>query len=148
MKLQDVILKAIAKKITWLDAADIAGLSATTIGRMRRKYEEFGYDGLYEQQRRKRHVHRVPLPTAETALTLYQQSYSGLSVRRFQQKLHDDHGIRLNYNWLQQALQGAGLIAVPRNPPATPRAQKVALPRRRRLHFVLSPRYSQAPLAR
>ena len=138
MKLQDVILKAIARKISWLDAADIVGVSATTIGRMRRKYEEFGYDGLYEQQRRKRHVHRVPLTTAETALTLYQQSYSGLSVRRFQQKLRADHGIRLNYNWLQQALRGAGLIAVPPKPAAA-RAPKPVAPRRR-LHFVRSVR--------
>src|SRR5690348_316780 len=102
MKLQDVILKAIAKKITWLDAADIAGVSATTIARMRRKYEEFGYDGLYDQQHRKRHIHRVPLPTAEKVLALYQQSYSGLSARRFHQKLRAEHGIRLNYSWLRQ----------------------------------------------
>lgn len=111
MKLQDVILKAIAKKITWLDAAEIAGLSIMTIARMRQKYEEFGYDGLYEQHRRKRHIHRVPLPTAERVLALYQQSYQGMSVRRFHQKLRASHGIRLNYSWLKQALVGAGLIA-------------------------------------
>jgi hypothetical protein len=29
MKLQDVILKAMAKKISWIDAADVAGMSAT-----------------------------------------------------------------------------------------------------------------------
>ena len=61
MKLQDVILRAIAKKITWVDAAEIAGLSPLTIGRMRQKYEAFGYDGLYDQARHKRRVHRVPL---------------------------------------------------------------------------------------
>jgi|SRR5215471_1375453 transposase len=137
MKLQDVILKAIARKISWLDAADIAGVSATTIARMRQKYEQFGYDGLYEQQHRKRHIHRVPLPTAEKVLALYQQSYSDLSVRRFQQKLHTDHGIRLNYSWLQQALQGAGLIAVPQKPAAVARPPKVPSVRRR-LHFVRS----------
>lgn len=137
MKLQDVILKAIAKKISWLDAADIAGISATTIARMRQKYEQFGYDGLYEQQHRRRHFHRVPLPTAEKVLALYQHSYSDLSVRRFQQKLRDDHGIRLNYSWLQQALQGAGLIVIPQKPPAAPRVAKVPSTRRR-LHFVRS----------
>lgn len=135
MKLQDVILKAIAKKISWLDAADIAGVSITTIARMRQKYEQFGYDGLYEQQHRKRHIHRVPLPTAEKVLGLYQQSYSDLSVRRFQQKLRADHGIRLNHKWLRQALQGAGLIAVPRKPAAAPRPAKDPSVRRR-LHFV------------
>jgi transposase len=144
MKLQDVILKAIAKKISWLDAADIAGVSATTIARMRQKYEQFGYDGLYEQQHRKRHFHRVPLPTAEKVLALYQQSYSDLSVRRFQQKLRADHGIRLNYSWLQQALQGAGLIAARHKTVAAARVPKAERPVRRRIHFVRAVRAATA----
>ena len=139
MKLQDVILRAIAKKITWLDAADIAGVSARTIVRIREKYEQFGYDGLYDQQHRKRYVHRVPLPTAEKVLALYQESYSGLNVRRFHQKLRSEHGIRLNYSWVKQALLGAGLVApvaVPKKRDL-PHARVPAAPQRR-LHFVRS----------
>ena len=113
MKLQDVILKAIAKKITWVDAAEIAGMSARTMGRIREKYELFGYDGLYEQQHRKRHYHRVPLGTAERVLALYQERYAGLSPRRFHQKLGSEHGLRLSYSWVQQALLGAGLVSAP-----------------------------------
>lgn len=138
MKLQDVILKAIAKKITWLDAAEIAGLSVLTMGRIRQKYEEFGYDGLYEQHRRKRHVHRVPLPTAEKVLALYQQSYSGLSATRFYRKLRSEHGIRLSYSWVKQALYGAGLLATPQKTVEAPRAHRVVQPPQRRLHFVRS----------
>ena len=138
MKLQDVILKAIAKKITWMDAADIAGVSARTILRIRQKYEVFGYDGLYEQQRRKRHVHRVPLSTAEEVLALYQQSYTGLSVRRFHQKLRTEHSIRLSYSWVKQALLGAGLVASPKKTHEEQRPVKTAEPERRRLHFVRS----------
>ncbi len=138
MKLQDVILKAIAKKITWLDAADIAGLSALTMARIRQKYEEFGYDGLYEQHRRKRHVHRVPLRTAEKVLALYQQSYSGLSATRFHHKLRSEHGIRLSYGWVKQALHGAGLLAMPKKPGTAPRAHRPVRSRPIRLHFVRS----------
>ena len=138
MKLQDVILRAIARKITWLDAADIAGLNARTMIRIRQKYAEFGYDGLYDQQRGKRYVHRVPLPTAEKVLALYQQSYPGLSARRFYQKLCSDHGIRLSHSWVRQALLGAGLIALPKKPPVAPRPRKAAEPMRHRLHFVRS----------
>jgi transposase len=54
MKLQDVILKAIAKKISWLEAAEIIGVCDRTIRRMRERYQEFGYDGLFDQRRRKR----------------------------------------------------------------------------------------------
>ena len=140
MKLQDVILRAIAKKITWVDAADIAGVSARTIVRIREKYEQFGYDGLYDQQNRKRYVHRVPLPTAEKVLALYQESYPGLSVRRFHQKLRSEHGIRLSYSWVKQALLGAGLVApvaAPKKPRDLPRVRVSAVPRPR-LHFVRS----------
>jgi hypothetical protein len=48
MKLQDVILKAMAKKITWLEAAEISGVSDRTMRRMREPYQEFGYDGLFD----------------------------------------------------------------------------------------------------
>ena len=111
MKLQEVILRAIAKKISWVDAAEIAGISPRTMGVIREKYQIFGYDGLYEQHRRKRMVHRIPLVTAETILALYQQQYSALSPRRFHQKLHSLHGIRVEYGWVRQALEGAGLLS-------------------------------------
>ena len=140
MKLQDVILRAIAKKITWVDAAEIAGLSPLTIGRIRQKYEAFGYDGLYDQARNKRFVHRVPLGTAETVLALYQQTYSGLTARRFHQKLKSEHGIRLPLTWVRQALLGAGLVTVAKKL-ETPDPAPVKLPerpRRRVVHFVRS----------
>lgn len=138
MKLQDVILRAIAKKITWLDAADIAGVSARTIGRMREKYETFGYDGLFDQQRHRRLVHRVPLETAETVLALYQQKYPGLSMRRFHQKLRTEHAIRLPYSWVRQALLGAGLVTIERKPPMPAPVRGPERPRRPVFHFVRS----------
>jgi transposase len=96
-----------------VDAAEIAGVSARTMGRIREKYEIFGYDGLYEQQHRKRHYHRVPLGTAEKVLALYQESYAGVSPQRFHQKLGSRHGLYLSYSWVEQALHGAGLVAAP-----------------------------------
>ena len=38
MKLQDVILKAIAKKLTWIEAAEIAGMSVRNMQRKRQGY--------------------------------------------------------------------------------------------------------------
>ena len=51
MKLQDVVLKAMAKKITWMAAAEIAAVSDRTMRRMKQRYEKFGYDGLFDQRR-------------------------------------------------------------------------------------------------
>jgi transposase len=111
MKLQDVILKALAKKISWMEAAEIAGVTDRTMRRMRERYQEFGYNGLFDQRRGKRSIHRVPMETAEEVLRLYREVYFDLNMRHFHEKLRDEHQIHLSYTWVQQALQGAGLVA-------------------------------------
>jgi hypothetical protein len=42
MKVQEVILRAMAKKITWWQAAEILGLSDRSMRCWRERYEEFG----------------------------------------------------------------------------------------------------------
>jgi transposase len=111
MKLQDVILKAMAKKISWMEAAEIAGVTDRTMRRMRERYQEFGYNGLFDQRRGKRSMHRVPMETAEEVLRLYREVYFDLNMGHFHEKLRDEHQIHLSYTWVQQALQGAGLVA-------------------------------------
>ena len=110
MKLQDVILKAMAKRISWMAAAEIAGVSDRTMRRIKQRYEEFGYDGLFDQRRGKRSTHRIPLETAERVLALYQERYFDFSVRHFHEKLGKEHQIQVSYSWVNQALQGAGLV--------------------------------------
>lgn len=111
MKVQDVILKAMAKKISWLEAAEIIGVCDRTMRRMRERYQEYGYDGLFDQRRRKRSILRVPMEQAERVLALYRETYFDLNVRHFHEKLQEDHNIQLSYTWVKQALQGAGLVA-------------------------------------
>ena len=65
MKLQDVLLKAMAKKISCMEAAEIAGVTDRTMRRIRDRYEEFGYTGLFDQRKGKRSIHRIPVETAE-----------------------------------------------------------------------------------
>src|SRR5947209_1355902 len=110
MKLQDVVLKAMAKKISWMAAAEIAAVSDRTMRRMKQRYHEFGYDGLFDQRRGKRSIHRIPMETAEKVLALYQEQYYDFSVRHFHEKLREEHELRLSYSWVKQALQGAGLV--------------------------------------
>jgi transposase len=110
MKLQDVILKAMAKKISWMEAAEIGGITDRTMRRMRARYEEFGYTGLFDQRRGKRSMHRIPMQTAEEVLRLYREVYFDLNMRHFHEKLRDEHHIELSCTWVQQALQGAGLV--------------------------------------
>lgn len=111
MKLQDVLLKAMAKKMSWADAAEIIGISCRSMRRWRERLQEHGYSGLADRRKGKVSGRRVPLATAEEVLRLYQEQYHDLNMRHFQEKLREEHGIRLSYTWVQQALQGAGLVA-------------------------------------
>ena len=111
MKVQDVLLKAMAKKLTWWAAAEIVGVTDRTMRRWRQRLETDGYSGLADRRKGKPSAKRVPLATAEEVLRLYQQVYWDLNIRHFHEKLRDEHGIRLSYTWVQRALQGAGLVA-------------------------------------
>ena len=111
MKLQDVILKAMAKKLSWIEAAEIAGMSVRNMQRMRQRYQEDGYNGLFDQRRGKRSIHRVPMEIAERVLALYGDKYADFNVRHFHEKLREVEQIELSYTWVKQALQGAGLVA-------------------------------------
>jgi hypothetical protein len=63
----------------------------------------------YERDRC-RYIHRIPMETAEEVLRLYKEVYFDLNMVHFHEKLRDEHEIRLSYTWVQQALQGAGLV--------------------------------------
>jgi transposase len=111
MKRQDVLLKAMAKKISWADAAEIIGVSCRTMRRWRERMEEGGYGGLADRRKGKPSSKRVALKTVEQVLGLYRDTYFDLNMRHFHEKLREKHGIELSYTWVQQALQGAGLVA-------------------------------------
>src|SRR5205807_7210011 len=95
MKVQEVILRAVAKKITWWQAAEIIGISDRQMRRWRQRYEEFGYDGLFDRRRGKPSPKRVPLATVEQVLALYREKYFDFNVRHFHQKLGEEHAIEL-----------------------------------------------------
>jgi transposase len=100
-----------AKRISWLSAAEIIGVTPRTMRRWRERLEEQGYDGLRDRRKGKASQRRVPLETCEAVLRLYQEKYFDLNVRHFHEKLQEVEGIELSYTWVKQALQGAGLVA-------------------------------------
>jgi transposase len=110
MKVQEVILRAIAKRISWWQAAEIIGISDRQMRRWRRRWDKFGYDGLLDRRRGRPSLRRVPLELAERVLGLYREKYFDFNVCHFQEKLREQHGIALSYTWVKLALQGAGLV--------------------------------------
>src|SRR5258707_1760579 len=90
MKVQEVILRAMAKRITWWQAAEIIGISDRHMRRWRERYEEFGYDGLFDRRRGSPSPKRVPLGQVEQVLALSCERDFDLNVRAFFDNLPDD----------------------------------------------------------
>ena len=111
MKIQEVILRAVSGQILWLHAAEIIGISDRSMRRWRRRYEEHGYDGLFDRRTQSPSPKRVPLKTVEKVLRLYREQYFDFNVKHFVEKVHEEHSIDLSYTWIKTALQTAGLVA-------------------------------------
>jgi transposase len=71
MKLQDVMLRAMAKRITWFQAAEILGISCRQMQRWHTRFEHEGYEGLFDQRRGVPSPKRMPLATVEEVLRLW-----------------------------------------------------------------------------
>jgi len=110
MKAQEVILRAIAKQITWWQASEIIGISDWQLRRRQRRYEEHGYTGLIDRRRGRVSERQVPRTTVEEVLRLYKEQYFDFNVRHFHEKLVADHNIKLSYTWVKRTLQRAGLV--------------------------------------
>ncbi len=111
LKIQEVILRAIDRRILWSQAAEIIGISDRSMRRWRQRYEDYGYDGLYDRRHKRPSPKKVPLAIVEKVLRLYREKYFDFNVRHFVEKMHQEHGIKLSYTWIKTALQTAGLVA-------------------------------------
>ncbi|MBV9923913.1 MAG: ISNCY family transposase [Acidobacteria bacterium] len=110
MKVQEVILRAVAKKITWIQAAEILGVSPRHMRRWKEKYERFGFFALFDGRRGRASPRRVPSAVLDEVLRLYRERYSDLNVKHFHEKLTAEHGFAVSYTWTKGVLQGAGLV--------------------------------------
>src|SRR5438132_1006677 len=111
MKVQEVIVRALAGTLTWVQAADILGRSPRSIRRLRWKLEHYGYDGLFDRRRHIPSPKRAPVAEVQRVLALYRQRYAGFNVRHFHQLARRHHGVPFCYAFVKKALQTAGLVA-------------------------------------
>jgi transposase len=116
MKIQEVILKAMAGKLKWWEAAEIIGVTDRTMRRWREQYKEHGYSGLYDRRKRRPSPKRVAVEELEKVLQLFREKYHDFNVRHFHEKLREEHGIRFSYTWVKKALQEAGLVKKRKKP--------------------------------
>lgn len=116
MKVQEAILRALSGRQSWLQVADVLGVSPRTVRRLRWRYERYGYDGLFDHRRRRPSPRAVPLGEVQRLLRMYRERYGprdghpGFNIRHFYEVACRDHRVRLSYSFVKQALQTAGLV--------------------------------------
>jgi transposase len=110
MKIQEVLLRAMSGALTWLQAADILGMTPRSLRRWRDRYQRVGYDGLFDRRRRHPSPRRAPFEEVQRVLRLYRERYDGFNVRHFHHLARRDHQVALSYSFVKAALQAAGLV--------------------------------------
>jgi transposase len=111
MTVHQALLHALHGRQTWLQVADVIGLSPRTVRRWRARLEQHGVPGLLDRRRQTPSPRRVPLGELQRVLRLYRERYQGFNVRHFHQLARRDHGVPFSYPLVKTALQGAGLVA-------------------------------------
>lgn len=111
MTRQEIILRAYAKKISWIEAAEVLGMSCRHLRRVREAYEKWGYEALFDKRVGKTSVRRIPVEVVERVLGLYREKYFDLNVKHYHEKLVEEHQVEVSYTWVKGLLQGAGLVA-------------------------------------
>ena len=111
MRVREVLMRAVQRQISWIQAADILGISARNMRRWKVKFETQGLEGVLDR-RTLGHANprRVTRAELEKLLGLYQRRYAGVNVRHFCAIARREHGLKWSYSFVRQALQVAGLV--------------------------------------
>jgi transposase len=110
MTIHQALLHALHGRQTWLQVADVIGLSPRSVRRWRARLEQFGVPGLLDRRRRTPSPRRVPLVELQRILRLYRERYQGFNVRHFHQLARREHAVTFSYTLVKTARQAAGLV--------------------------------------
>ena len=110
MQIKEVLLRAMNKEYSWLQAAEVLGITPRGLRRLRQRMERFGYQGLVDMRRGRPSPRRTPVVEIERILELYRERYLGFNVRHFYSTVRREHGVKLSYSCVKQILQGSGLV--------------------------------------
>jgi len=105
----EVIGKALAGSISWLQAAAICGCTARHMRRVRRRFEIFGKEGLLDGRSGLSRRRRIPEAIVSQVLRLRREIYTDFSIRHFHEHLRERHGLPVSYTFVRDLLQLRGL---------------------------------------
>jgi len=110
MTRREVITKAIARQLTWVQASEILGISARHMRRLRRKVERWGMSAVMDQRGGRPRRKRIKAGTIELLCRLKRDVYADFSLRHFYEHVTEKHDVKVSYNWLRLMLQEAGAV--------------------------------------
>jgi transposase len=110
MKLQEILVKAINGQISWLQAADILGLSPRTVRRWRYRMEQYGVHSLLDRRCRRPSPRSIRPQEIRQWVRLYRERYAGYNARHFWSTCRREHGLSWSYSLIRRLLQEAGLV--------------------------------------
>jgi transposase len=110
MTRREVITKAIAGELSWVAAADIAGVSARQMRRIRRAIERHGMSAVMDQRGGRPRRKRISAGTIAMLVRLKRDIYPNFSLRHFYEQVTEKHQLKVSYNWLRLMLQEAGVV--------------------------------------
>ena len=110
MKVYEVLVQALKERQPWIHVAEVLGVSARTVRRLRWRYEHDGFEGLFDHRRRTPSPRCAPVAEVQRVVRLYAERYHGFNVRHFHQIVRREHGVTLSYSFVKKALQAAHLV--------------------------------------
>jgi len=123
IKKYEILKQVIAKQLKSIQAAVILGYHPVHVSRMKNKVLASGIQGILRQKQPSHR--RIADSLKEQVKTLYRQTYYDFNIRHFNDKLHENHGIKLSYETIRHILVSEGIH--------TPKKKKIVHRRRRRM---------------
>jgi transposase len=110
MRFEDIYGRYDKRELSTEDAAEILGISVRTFLRKRTRYEEEGFEGLYDRRLGKVSPHRAADDEVERITKLYADKYRGFNVKHFHEFASREHGLKYGYSWTKTQLERVGLV--------------------------------------
>ena len=105
MRVKDIVAKAVAGQITWLQAEKILGYSARHVHRLRHRCKVEGIENLRDRRAGRPMPGRISEDTMREIQHLRQVKYFDFNIKHFHEKLVEKHKMKVGYTYVKTLLQ-------------------------------------------
>lgn len=88
----------------------ICDMTVRHMRRLKRNYEEYGFDGIVDHRGGRPRRKRIKIETIQELCRLKREEYKDFSVKHFHEHAVEKHGLEISYTWTRMVLQAAGIV--------------------------------------